>query len=199
VRRCLRVLLFCVAWPFAAHAQPLEHQTTTTWWTKQGSAVEGNPVAAFALPVVNATRLLGVLTLICPRRSERGAFFEIPMTVYPGGALKGKKVGTIIGINSQAFAGFVDDTRFLVYLNAPPLPPVPGMKIGTSVRAALIEGKGEVRVTTDPARPSGVVIKPARLEQTLPALVDYLRGQGLSPITLGEAIKSCDAFMKGAG
>jgi hypothetical protein len=200
----MRIVLFCVlavvaslAQPSTTHAAPIEYETTSTWWTKRGIATEGNPIVAFALPALSGTQMLGLLTLVCPRQSKTGAFLEIPMTVYPGADLKGKRVGMIIGVNSQAFAGFVDDNRFLVYLNAPGAPPLPNMKPGTSVRAALVEAKGAINVRLDPARSSGVIVKPASLETKLPALADWLRGQGLQPTSLEQALKECDTFMKG--
>jgi hypothetical protein len=84
-------------------------------------------------------RMFAVLTIACPKQpAPRGAFLEIPKALLPLRQQEGMEVGTIVAINGEAFAGFVDRDRRLVYLHAPPLPPnVPGMKIGTSVRAAL--------------------------------------------------------------
>jgi hypothetical protein len=156
----------------SASAAPIEYQTTANWWGKHGKATEGNPTVGFALPVLNGAKtMIGSLSLVCPRQSERGAFLQVPMTVYPDQVLQGKRVMTILGVNGYAFSGYVDNDRFLVYLNAPAPPPLPGMKPGKSVRAALLEGKGVMNITTDPARPSGITVKAAPLEQTLPALV----------------------------
>lgn len=182
----------------STHAAPVEYESTVAWWGKRGHAAEGNPVSGFALPVLSGDRMLGTLTLVFPRQSERGAFLQIPMAIYPSGDFKGKKVTTIIGINSQAFVGFVDDDRFLVYLNAKAPPPLPGMKAGTSVREALREARGTIHVRTDPASSSGIIVKPTRTEAAAPGLAERLRSQGLQPASLGEVLKECDAFMKGS-
>lgn len=193
-------LLICMAGTFlagAAQAQPTEYQTTTEWWGKRGRATEGNPSMGYALPVVSGGQLVAALTLVCPRQSERGAFLDIPMSLMGDTVLKGKRVQTILGVNSQAFAGYVDDNRFLIYLNTPQLPALPGMKSGTSVRAAMAESKGVIHIRLDPARPGGIIVRPARLDRTLPALIERLRGQGLQPANLDQVLKTCDAFMKG--
>jgi len=195
--RCALVCTGALILGASAYAAPVEYESTIAWWGRRGNATEGNPTAGFALPVLSGDRMVGALSLVCPRQSERGAFLQIPMTVYPGGALQGKQVATIIGVNSQTFVGFVDDNRFLVYLNAKAPPPMPGMQAGTSVRGALQEAKGVIQIRTNPAGPSGVTIKPTRTEQAVPGLVETLRAQGLQPTGLSDALKACDAFMRG--
>jgi hypothetical protein len=123
--------------------------------------------------------------------------------VLPLHQLDGKEVGTIVAINGEAFAGFVDRDRRLVYLDALPLPPnVPGLKMGTSVRAALTSANGTLRISTDTRSHTGIVIKPTRAETSSPAaaeLIRHLRDQGLAPVDLSQAIGTCDAFMQGKG
>ena len=144
--------LFSLA-PAYAQPAPAEYRSTTVWWSAQGRIKEtGVPAMMFALPVIDTDRVRGGITLNCPQRSDLGPFLEIPKAVWPLGALEGKSVQTFIAVNGEAFMGFVDKDRWLIYLKAAPIVvEPPGMKKGTTVRNALLAGKSRLSFGSGPS------------------------------------------------
>jgi len=180
-----------------AQAAPVEYDATNVWWSRQArSGSDPYVVLGFALPVLSGDRMVGVVNILCPRGSPRGAFLEVPMTVRPRPELQGKQVQVFVVVNGQTFAGHVDNNRFLVYFDDPPLPnDMPGVRAGKSVRAALSEKTDAIQVGLDPKGADAVTIRFNRPEPQAKVMFDNLRGQGLAPVSYDRIVRACDEFM----